>query len=89
MDGYNQKIAHINLTTGEIHTETPDGEFYRKYLGGRGFIIHTLLKETPPHVDPWGPENRLIFALGPVTGHSFVGSGRHIVGSKSPLSGIR
>ena len=62
MEGYNQKIARINLITGEIHTETPDEEFYRKYLGGRGFIVHTLLKETPPHVDPLGPQNRLIFA---------------------------
>ena len=41
----------------------------------------------PAGVDPLGPENRLIFALGPITGHSFVGSGRHSIGSKSPLTG--
>ena len=87
MKGYNQKIAHIDLTTGKIEIETPDETFYRKYFGGRGFIVHTLLKETPAHVDPLGPENRLIFALGPITGHLFAGSGRHSVGSKSPLTG--
>jgi len=87
MYGYNQKIARIDLTAGNVHTETPDEDFYRKYLGGRGFIIYTLIKEMPANIDPLGPENRLVFALGPLTGHFFVGSGRHSIGSKSPLTG--
>lgn len=87
MHGYNRRIARINLTTGSLQVETPDEDFYRQYLGGRGFIIHALLKEVPANTDPLGPENRLVFALGPLTGHFFVGSGRHSVGSKSPLTG--
>ncbi len=87
MNGYNTQIARINLSSGSVSTENPSEEFYRNYLGGRGFIISTLLKEVPRGIDPFGPENKLVFALGPITGHPFVGSGRHSVGCKSPLSG--
>jgi len=65
--GYNGKIAHIDLSTSTVTVEEPTEEFYRTYLGGWGFIIYYLLRETPRGVDPLGPENRLIFATGPVT----------------------
>jgi len=87
MKGFNGKIARIDLTSAEITIERPSVDFYRRFLGGRGFIVHHLLKELPQGIDPLGPENKLIFALGPVTGHPFVGSGRNSIGSKSPLSG--
>jgi hypothetical protein len=87
MKGYNDKIARINLSSRKIIMETPSESFYRQYLGGRGIIVHTLLKEVPPKTDPFAPENKLVFALGPISGHPFVGSGRHSVGCKSPLSG--
>ena len=75
MKGFNGKIARIDLTSAEITIERPTVDFYRQFLGGRGFIVHHLLKELPQGIDPLGPENKLIFALGPVTGHPFVGSG--------------
>ncbi len=87
MKGYNRKILRVNLSTRKVSTEEPTEEYYKTYLGGRGFIVHTLLKEVPRGADPLGPENRLIFALGPITGHPFPGSGRNSVGAKSPLSG--
>ena len=87
MNGFNGKIARIDLTNGEVSIENPSEAFYRQYLGGRGFIIHHLLNELPAGIDPLGPENKLIFALGPVTGHPFIGSGRNSIGGKSPLSG--
>jgi aldehyde:ferredoxin oxidoreductase len=87
MKGFNGKIARIDLTSAEISIERPSVDFYRQFLGGRGFIVHHLLKELPRGIDPLGPQNKLIFALGPVTGHPFVGSGRNSIGSKSPLSG--
>jgi len=40
----------------------------RKYLGGAGFIAYYLLTEFMPGIDPLGPENKLVFALGPLTG---------------------
>ena len=87
MKGYAGKILRVNLTSGRTSCETPDEGFYRRYFGGTGFIAYYLLKELPKGVDPLGPDNKLIFALGPMTGHPLAGSGRNSVGAKSPLTG--
>ncbi len=85
--GYHRRILRVNLTDGQIAVETPDDVFYRRYLGGAGFIAYYLLKEVPPNTDPLGPENRLVFACGPLTGAPLAGSGRNAVGARSPLTG--
>ena len=87
MKGINATILRANLTTGTLTREPLSEERYRLFLGGRGLIAQTLLTEVPRGADPFGPENRLVFALGTLTGHPFVGSGRNSVGCKSPLSG--
>ena len=85
--GYNGKILRVNLSSNAVTTEPIDGLFYRRYLGGAGFVLYFLWKELPQGADPLGPDNKLIFALGPVTGVALSGSGRHCVGAKSPLTG--
>ncbi|MBI2848003.1 MAG: aldehyde ferredoxin oxidoreductase family protein, partial [Chloroflexi bacterium] len=85
--GYTGKMLRVDLSRGAISTETLDEEFCRKYIGGAGFITYYLLKEMEPGVDPLGPQNKLIFATGPVTGVAIPGNGRHCVGAKSPLTG--
>ena len=85
--GYSGKILRVNLTTQEIGIEKPDETYYQRYLGGRGIIMHTLLSEIPARVDPLGPENKLIFAMGLLTGHDVIGTGRCSAGAKSPLTG--
>ncbi|MFC1799155.1 aldehyde ferredoxin oxidoreductase family protein [Thermodesulfobacteriota bacterium] len=87
MKGYNGQILRINLTNAEINVEKRTEDFYKHYLGGRGFIIYTMLTEIPKGIDPLGPENKLVFALGPITGHPLIGSGRNSIGAKSPLTG--
>jgi aldehyde:ferredoxin oxidoreductase len=87
MKGINSNILRVDLTAGKLTVEGISEEHYRRYLGGRGIIAHTLLTEVPAGIDPFGPENKLIFALGTLTGHPFVGGGRNSVGCKSPLSG--
>ncbi|GAB4559554.1 MAG: aldehyde ferredoxin oxidoreductase family protein [Anaerolineae bacterium] len=87
MYGYAGKIAHVDLTDGRIWTETPPEAFYRRYLGGQGFVAYYLLKEIPKGADPLGPENVLVFATGTVTGIPVSGAGRNVVGGKSPLTG--
>lgn len=88
MNGYNGKILRVNLSRGSISVEQPDELFYRQYFGGRGFISYTLLKEVPRGIDALSPENKLIFATGPVTGVPVIGSGRNSVGAKSPLTNL-
>ncbi|MDA8216952.1 MAG: aldehyde ferredoxin oxidoreductase family protein [Dehalococcoidales bacterium] len=85
--GYAGKILRVDMTRREIKTEEPDDAFYRTYFGGTNFVAYYLLKEVKPGVDPLGPENKLIFAAGPITGAAVGGSGRNTVGARSPLTG--
>ena len=85
--GYNGKILRVDLSSGKIATEEFPENFYRQYFGGEGFTGYFLLKELSPGVDPLGPDNKLIFASGPLTGVPVGGCGRHSVGGKSPLTG--
>ena len=64
--GYMGKILRINLKTSDVSIEEPSEIFYRRYFGGRGFIAYYLLRELKPRIDPLGPQNKLIFACGPV-----------------------
>ena len=86
VNGYAGKILRVNLTTKNITTEEIGESFCRKYLGGAGFIAYYLLKELPQGVESLGPDNKLIFATGPLTGIRLSGSARHCVGAKSPLT---
>lgn len=87
MNGYAGKILRVNLTDGTIRTEQPTEDFYRRYIGGNGFVGYYLLKELPKGVDALGPDNLLIFATGTITGVPVAGAGRSCVGAKSPLTG--
>lgn len=85
--GYNGKILRVDLSSKQMSTEEPGDDFYRLYIGGRGFIGYYLLKELDPGIDALSPDNKLIFATGVVTGGRVGGSGRNSVGAKSPLTG--
>ena len=87
-NGCNGKILRVNLSHGDIQVEEPGEDFYRTYFGGWGFVAYYLLKEVPPGTDPLAPENKLIFALGPLTGAPVAGTARNAVGAKSPLTGL-
>lgn len=86
-EGHTAKLLRVDLTRGRISEEELGGAFCRKYIGGAGFVIYFLWKELTSGVDPLGPQNKLVFAAGPVTGVAVPGSGRHCVGAKSPLTG--
>jgi aldehyde:ferredoxin oxidoreductase len=86
-NGYSGKIYRVDLSSDKISVEQPDEAFYRRYLGGWGFIAYHLLKELKPGTGPLSPQNTLFFAPGVVTGAPIGGSDRNAVGGKSPLTG--
>ncbi|ACS90065.1 aldehyde ferredoxin oxidoreductase family protein [Thermococcus sibiricus] len=88
MFGYMGKILRVNLTTGEIKVEELKEEDAKNFIGGRGFASKFLLEEIDPKVDPFSPENKLIFATGPLTGTTAPTGGRYMVITKSPLTGF-
>ena len=84
--GIANKILRVDLSSGRITVDEPDERFYRTYVGGAGFVSYFLLTEVPPGVDALSPDNKLIFALGPMTGLPMPGATRNCVGAKSPLT---
>ncbi|MDN5320343.1 MAG: aldehyde:ferredoxin oxidoreductase [Thermococcaceae archaeon] len=88
MFGYIGKILRVNLTTGEIKTEELKEEDAKNFIGGRGLATKILLEEIDPKIDPFSPENKLIFATGPLTGTTAPTGGRYMVVTKSPLTGF-
>jgi aldehyde:ferredoxin oxidoreductase len=85
--GFAGKILRANLTRRSISVDEPDEGFYRRYLGGAGFVSYFLLKELPGGIDPLGPLNKLVFAVGPMTGLPLGGATRDCAGARSPLTG--
>jgi aldehyde:ferredoxin oxidoreductase len=85
--GYRGKILRVDLTNRKIEVEQEDDTFYRSYLGGRGIGYHYLLKEVPPKIDPFSPENLLILATGVMTGSPLPAACRFAAVGKSPLTG--
>ncbi|MDP7208119.1 MAG: aldehyde ferredoxin oxidoreductase N-terminal domain-containing protein [Candidatus Bathyarchaeota archaeon] len=87
MKGWNGKILRVDLTEGTAIAEEYSEDFARRFVGGRGFAIKLLWDELAPGVDPLGPENMIIFATGPLTGHVIPNSGKMVVAAKSPITG--
>jgi aldehyde:ferredoxin oxidoreductase len=87
MGGYNGKLLRVNLTDKTVGEEAISYELARRYVGGAGFVAHFLWKELKGGEDALGPENKLVFALGPLSGYAIPGASRYCVGAKSPLTG--
>ncbi|MBI4339592.1 MAG: aldehyde ferredoxin oxidoreductase family protein [Chloroflexi bacterium] len=85
--GLTGKILRVDLGERRVWVEEPNELFYRRYLGGAGFVGYYLLKEMKPGADALSPDNVLVFALGAMTGTPMPGASRNCIGAKSPLSG--
>ncbi len=84
---WTRKILRVNLTTGTCETEPLNMEWAKKYLGQRGLGTKYLIEEIDPKVDPLSPDNKLIFATGPLTGTCASTAGRYSVITKGALTG--
>jgi aldehyde:ferredoxin oxidoreductase len=85
--GYAGKILRINLTNKTSKVEPLPEEMARDYIGGAGFGIKYLFDEVKAGTDALGPDNKLIFSVGPFTGAGVPCSSRMSVTGKSPLTG--
>jgi aldehyde:ferredoxin oxidoreductase len=83
---WTRKILRINLTTGTVKVEPLNMDWARKYLGQRGLATKYFVEEVDAKVDPLSPDNKLIFATGPLTGTAASTGGRYSVITKGPLT---
>ncbi|MBW2016019.1 MAG: aldehyde ferredoxin oxidoreductase family protein [Deltaproteobacteria bacterium] len=85
--GYTGNILRINLSDQTHRVEKLPPEIARDYIGGAGFAIKYLFDELGPGTDPLGPDNKLIFSVGPFTGTTVPCASRMAVAARSPLTG--
>lgn len=79
------KFVRVNMNEKSIHVEDVPRDYAG--LGGRGLTSIMINTEVPPECDPLGPENKLIFAPGLLSGTPMPNTSRLSVGAKSPLTG--
>jgi aldehyde:ferredoxin oxidoreductase len=87
MDGWTGQILRVNLTSRTSRIETFSEEFAYTWIGGRGFAVKILYDELAPGIDPLGPDNKLVVAVGPISGIPAPNTGKTIVAAKSPATG--
>jgi len=78
-------ILRLNMTDRTYRLEEVPAAY--KNLGGRAMTSTLVQEEVPPLSHPLGPNNKLVFAPGVVTGTPASTSARISVGGKSPLTG--
>jgi len=86
--GYAGQYLRVDLTKGEMKKEPLPSWMAKHYIGGTGFAARVLWDELKPQTNPLSPENSLVMAVGPATGALSPSSGRFMMASKSPLTGI-
>ncbi|MFX1533044.1 MAG: aldehyde ferredoxin oxidoreductase family protein [Promethearchaeota archaeon] len=86
--GYGGRVLRVNLTKRSYKIEPLDKKWIRNVVGGRPANSKRLYEELDPNCDPLGPDNMLIFGIGPLTGSFLPASAYFTVSAKSPLTGI-
>jgi aldehyde:ferredoxin oxidoreductase len=89
--GYNNRTLYVNLSDMKILSKPVSKTMKEKFIGGRGFDLWLLWNALPKNrIIKWNdPENEICIACGPLGGTPvFPGSGKSIVASISPLTGM-
>jgi aldehyde:ferredoxin oxidoreductase len=89
MYGYAGRMLIVDLTSKESKVEPISERFCRKFIGGNGFGTSLLLEYQKPGVDPLGPDNVLVFAVGPFCGTAIPTGAKYVIQAKSPLTGFQ
>jgi len=84
---WTKNVLRVNLEAGTCTTEPLNMTWAHEYLGQRGLATKYLASEVDPTVDPFSPDNKLIFVTGPLTGTMAATGGRYSVVTKGPLTG--
>lgn len=88
--GYTNQVLYINLTTNEIKIKPVNELMKKHFVGGKGFDLWLMWNSLPHRIVKWDePENEICISSGPLGGTTFYpGSGKSIVTTISPLTGI-
>jgi aldehyde:ferredoxin oxidoreductase len=85
--GYAGHILYIDLSRERIEEKRLNIQDIDTFLGGIGLATKIVIDEIPdPMIDPFSPDNVLVFMTGPLTGSPVYGGSRYVVAAKSPLT---
>ncbi|MCJ7681831.1 MAG: aldehyde:ferredoxin oxidoreductase, partial [Candidatus Aminicenantes bacterium] len=86
--GYGGRVLRVDLSNRTWRSEETDPDWIKPVIGGRAANSRRLDEELSPDCDPLGPDNLLLFSVGPLTGSLLPASAYFTVSAKSPLTGI-
>lgn len=88
MYGFHGRLLHIDLSRGSSAWLDLEESRLRAFLGGIGLGTSLLYDFAPPGVEPFAPENPLIFTSAPLVGTGLTTTAKFAVVTKSPLTGF-
>ena len=80
---WTDRILRVDLSSEKI-CEEPTLKYSERFLGGFGIGMKIMWDEVLPWIQPFDPENRLVFMTGPLTGTMAPTSGRFEIVTKAP-----
>lgn len=78
-------LVRVDLSTKTVKKLEIPEEWRNLYIGGKG-IASKLIFDIPAKIDPFHPENAIIFAIGPLNGIRLSGATRMTAVFKSPMT---
>jgi len=87
MLGWTGAFLNVDLNKSKAVSMKYDESLALNFIGGRGFAVKILWDTLKQGTEPLSPENKLIFATGPLTAVGLPNSGKLVVAAKSPLTG--
>jgi aldehyde:ferredoxin oxidoreductase len=87
MRSYTGKLLRVNLSKGKSRAEDIPEQWLKDFLGGRGLGVRYLYSELKRGAEPLGPDNKLIFMMGPLGATTVMSVSRIALVTRSPLTG--
>lgn len=88
MHGFCGRVLHVDLGSGHSAHHDLDPARLRGCLGGIGLGTSLLHEYAPAGIDPFAPDNPLIFTSAPLVGTGLTTTAKFAVVTKSPLTGF-
>ena len=88
MYGFHGRLLHIDLSEQTSAWRELDEARLQAFLGGIGLGTSLLYEYARPGVEPFAPENPLIFTSAPLVGTGLTTTAKFAVVTKSPLTGF-
>jgi aldehyde:ferredoxin oxidoreductase len=86
--GFHGRLLHIDLNSGKASWRDLEESCLRAFLGGIGLGTSLLYDYAPAGVEPFSPDNPLIFTSAPLVGTGLTTTAKFAVVTKSPLTGF-